>query len=526
MGTINRGYPELPVNVTPDVPHYVNLALKAVDADVAIQALRLGIVAETVDEKLDGKDLVYSEDTRVPVLTEGGFLHAWGDPSGALSLYDRPSGEVVAPLGVETPYAGLPTPADMPYLWVPVFDVETGTYPELVLGPDGCVPQDRLERWRSRMGLDWVVNGGGGGVVGTRTAGVALTLSAGTTVVDTRTAVHLRLPFRIAASARRFRVHIRNYNDRSNLAYSGSLAVTGLWGGRHAGGGTFAAAPVKLAGGFTTAADGGEYVSGWIERTALPLDAYGEYLFSLGYTCAAQTNHAGQGGSWQSSAPGQAGDLNPGTALERSQTAPLDIWVETELPANVPVGAFVGDSLTCGTGADLPVYESYGAKHALAHGYVPQIMANHGSQMTDWTNRSQWKWQKYAGLSKPDSVLWAVGGNDVFSGADLPTLQTRFAALARTIRAELGGHIYLANIMPRNRGTADPLEVSRRAYNAWLAGLPERAVNVFDFAVTVAKPTAAGYMEDAYNCGDNVHLNTAGYARNAAAITAPLAVIR
>lgn len=36
MATINRGYPELPANVNPDVPHYVNLALRRIDADVQI----------------------------------------------------------------------------------------------------------------------------------------------------------------------------------------------------------------------------------------------------------------------------------------------------------------------------------------------------------------------------------------------------------------------------------------------------------------------------------------------------------
>lgn len=36
MPTINRGYPELPANVNPDVPHYVNLALRRIDADVEL----------------------------------------------------------------------------------------------------------------------------------------------------------------------------------------------------------------------------------------------------------------------------------------------------------------------------------------------------------------------------------------------------------------------------------------------------------------------------------------------------------
>lgn len=47
MATINRGYPELPANVNPDVPHYVNLALRRIDADVQLVDLRMGAALVT-----------------------------------------------------------------------------------------------------------------------------------------------------------------------------------------------------------------------------------------------------------------------------------------------------------------------------------------------------------------------------------------------------------------------------------------------------------------------------------------------
>lgn len=500
--------------VGPLVPPLVADALAADDAPA--QAAAIAAEAAVTDE-IAGRDMLERSDPQVPQLADGDFRHAWVDLTGAISLYSTPEGQVVAPLQLDTPRAGRDTPDGSPYLWVPIYDAETDTYPELVLGEDGCVPQWALDRWSARMGITGV---------GTRTTSVALTLSASTATTDTATAVHLRWPLRLAADVRRFRIHLRNYNDRSSVAYTGTLSLTGIWVGPHAVAadgsltGQFDGAPERVLPAQTTPSTGAEMVTPWID---MPLAMDTDYLVSLGYTCAAQTNHAGIGGCWRSAAPAQAGDAIPATALTRQGQSPLDVWVEVEIADDVPVIAAFGDSLTCGTGATLPVYDAWAARHGRANGYVPQIVAHHGSSMTDWTNTSAWKWVKYAGIDRPDAVVWALGGNDLFGGATLATMQSRFAALVPVVRGQLASTLYLATIMPRNDPT---YETVRSDYNAWLDTLPGGAINVYDFAGSIAVPGTPDTIATAYDSGDHVHLNTAGYARNARAITDTLARVR
>lgn len=46
MATPNRNYPEVPGTVTPDVPYYVNSALRAVDEDVSGVSARVDGLAK------------------------------------------------------------------------------------------------------------------------------------------------------------------------------------------------------------------------------------------------------------------------------------------------------------------------------------------------------------------------------------------------------------------------------------------------------------------------------------------------
>lgn len=479
--------------------------------------------AAAVGEAVASQGLINGQDNRISVLTEGDFKHAWADNTGSMSLYDKPTGEVVAPAGLETPRAGMPTLKEMPYSWVSIFDTENGRYPELLLDESGCVPQWVLDRWKARMGVGSGV--GPSDPVGVRTAGVALTLSAGNdaSFKESIPAVHARYPFRLAADVRRFKVHIRNHNDRASAPYPGAIQFTGIWAGAHAGSGAFASTPTQVSPAFTSNADASEYVTDWIEPSKFAIRKRLDYLFSLGYTTSeGQEVHKAIGGGWRGTTPADASVVNPSGLIE-SKTMPLDIWLEVELSASVPVGVSLGDSLTCGTASTLPVYDSYAARHALANGYVHQIMAHHGSAMSNWVNTANWKWAKYAGLSKPDSVLWALGGNDL-TGTDmtLADAQARFMALLPLVKG-LSPNFYLANIMPRN-GNAS-FNALRAQYNEWLDTLPGGAINVFDFAKSVESTTNKDTINPRFNSGDNVHLNTAGYAKNAASITAPLAVV-
>lgn len=514
-GTSQRLTAEIDQRTSTQVPPLVAEAIAADNAPA--QAAAAAVTAE-----IAGRNLLDGDDPRVPQLTDAEeYTHAWADPRRRVSLYARPNGEIVAPVGLETRYAGVPMPEHVDYAWAALYDAARRRFGELVLGADGSVPQWVLDRWVQRMNFT-----GTPVDTGTRTTAVALTLSAGTNV-DTATAVHVRWPFKIAPNVRRFRIHIRNHNDRASVAYPGALSVNGIWAGPHAVNsdgslsGNWAATPTRISDAFATPANGGEYVTNWIEPSTFELAGSTDYLIALGYTGAAQNNHLGMGGCWRSDYPADVASVNPANPLTRRQDSPLDVWMEVEVDGTVPISAYLGDSLTVGSGATLPVYDSYGAKHAMAHGAVPLIVAHHGSQMADWSNASAWKWQKYAGLDKPDSVLWALGGNDVSSGIDLPTAQARFNTLVPIVRDHLSKNIYLANLMPRTNNAT--FNAARPAYNDWLDTLPGGAINVFDFYTPIRDTSSPDVINPAFDSGDRTHLNTAGYAKNARSITHKLA---
>lgn len=363
-----------------------------------------------------------------------------------------------------------------------------------------------------------------------RTASVPLTLSGGTGAApfqSTDTAKQIRWPVRIATATHRWRLHVRNYSDRASIAYTGALAVGGIFFGKQAVpasgvlAGAWAAQPTQVQGAFSTAADGSEWVSSWITDAAVQLQPYAEHMISLGYTCAAQTNQQGLGGCWTSAVPEDAGVLAPSRALDQQQYSPLDVWIEVEVDSHVPVGFFLGDSLTAGTGAALPVRDSYANRWALANGSIAQIAAHHGSTLDEWNAAREWKWQKFSALSKPDFAYIALGANDIFNGEALATVQARKQTIDGILRANFTSTFYLSTLLPRTGGaTTGGKEAVRVAYNDWLGNLPGDAVQLFDLAAAIESTT--GTIAARYANADGVHLNTAGYARNARAITASL----
>lgn len=342
---------------------------------------------------------------------------------------------------------------------------------------------------------------------------VPLALTLGQTGADAPTTRHVRFPLNFAAPIPRFRVHIRNYNPRLGTVKTGAVNFTGLWLGKHAGNGAFAAAPTYLRSGFATPADGSEWVSAWFNT---PI-GQGEYLLSYGYTAPAAPV-ALVGGSWQSATTADAAAVAP--AVTQSTTAGFDVWIEAETPATTPVVGMLGDSLSCGVGATLPVHDSTISQYARKIGGLPYHLAASGDSMQGMMEVNPGKVTRWAHLAKPDSILWAPGSNDIAGGANLATLQTRLIALLPTIQG-ISPTIYHADIMPRNGWAAGGVEeTTRRAYNAWLrSNLPGGARDIFGLAASIS--TDDETITPAYNA-DGTHLNTAGYTKNMESIVRPL----
>lgn len=343
---------------------------------------------------------------------------------------------------------------------------------------------------------------------GLKTVPLAMTL--GTSDQNAPTTGTARLPVDFDAPITRWRLRIANRNPRTGNV-RGTADFTGLWYGAHAGNGQFAAGQnININPAFTIPADGTAWASPWFTQTL----GMG-YLLSFGYTAAAAPFQL-VGGSWQSAASADAGAEAP--ALSLSGVAPFDIWVEAETPAMTPVVAVLGDSLSAGVGATLPVHDSALSQHMRTINGLPVHYAASGDTLAGWNDPAAYKWTRWQGLDRPDAVILAMGSNDIFGGATLADAQSRHATVVASLKEKVSARIYGATIMPRTSVTG-AAETTRRDYNTWLSGLPNDTRDLFGFAASISGDDET--ITPAYDA-DGVHLNTAGYAQNAGTLVRPL----
>lgn len=342
---------------------------------------------------------------------------------------------------------------------------------------------------------------------------VPLALTRGNSGGDAPTEATVRWPVNFSAPITRWRLHVSNHNPRYGTA-RGGVTITGVWLGADAGSGSFETGYGKVSDGGVVPADGGEWVSPW---QSSPIGGGVDRLLSLAYVADAAPWLI-QGGCWRSNQRSHGGLQAP--ALTRSQTSPLDVWIEAETWATTPVIAAAGDSLTVGQGATFPVHDSWLSTYCRAHNALPIHYAHSGDTMAASLDPSAYKWTQYAGTTPPDSLVWAIAGNDIFGGATLPDLKSLHASYATVLATVCpGGALYAATVLPRTATTGD-METVRRQYNAWLAQGPDGIRDLFDFAGAVSSDDET--IQPAYDSGDGTHLTTTGYQALSEAIVRPI----
>lgn len=337
-----------------------------------------------------------------------------------------------------------------------------------------------------------------------KTVPLALTVGGGAATF-TMTTGAARLPISYAAPVTRFKVHVRNFNPRWPNVYAGAVSLTGLWVGEHDGAGKFVGTPTRVAVAASTPSDGTEWTSEWV---TYPLDPGKKYLLAYGWTATAATQTV-VGGGWTTPAPADATSSN--AALTRRGTMPLDLWLEAETPASTPVIAALGDSLSAGVGATLPVYDSVISQYARARGALPVHYAMSGTDAGAWTSPSDHKWTRWDGygLARPDAVLVSMGNNDAFTGSSLAKLQSDYTTLVSLAKTKLSPNLYATTLLPREGVTGAP-EDTRRAFNAWLTGTTGRRLARDVVNIVPVVSTDDETLIDALDA-DGIHLKTAGY---------------
>lgn len=341
---------------------------------------------------------------------------------------------------------------------------------------------------------------------------VPLALTVGGSITDFETSSGgVRIPIKYSRRIRRWRLHIRNINPREGVAQSATVTIGAV---------RFGTAKTDDLKNFAThfqiasnLSGSGDITTPWQNSTIEPNV---DHLIAFSWTSTAPPKKV-VGGGWTTG--GGSTDFYYSTAATTAASSlPLDCWIEAEVEADVPIVAVFGDSLSSGVGATTPVYDSWLSQWCRANQALPVHYTASGDTMSGWSNSKHYKWTRWQNLSRPDSVIHAMGSNDVFGGASLDDLKSRRAQTVDILRTLVSNNIYTATILPRS-GVTGTSETTRRSYNAWLKTLPDSARDWFDFVPAVS--TNDEDISPSFTT-DNIHLTKPGYAALANTIVRPL----
>lgn len=494
MATDNREYTEVPPSAAPDVPYYVNAALRDIDKDV-----------DELDKRVTG---MFS-GTRLPqgqdlnMLTEPGS-YGVQVKTDADTMKNLPPGFASGPVTVRrfalqvhqevTNYAGgRETWVRQGVAGGGFFSWQRTDLSALVLPEIPKVPRS-----------------------GFKNVPLALNVPE-TSGTEANTSAAIRWPLLFGVDFKRARLHVRNWAPLTagGTVYPGAVSFTGAWFGRAMAGNQFSGAPVRVLGAFTTPADGSEYVSPWFDVDyRQDVDA----LLAVGFTAPGGTQQArSRGGCWRTASAADAA-LPSGFTGGYSIHSPFDVWLEVEVPGETPVIAAVGDSNTAGTGTFYPVNDSWLAQLCRTARAVPYFMAAHGTTSGVWADAANPVWSRHAApdLARPDVVINFLGRNDLQPGVTLAAMQDRFRAVNKTAREKLAPTVYAATITPSNAEAAE-VRTLRRAYNTWLATKPDGVHDCFDFVSAVSDDDETIRTSDN---ADGLHFRITGHALIAAKVAA------
>lgn len=318
-----------------------------------------------------------------------------------------------------------------------------------------------------------------------------------------------RLLQRMPATATRYRLRFRNWNPRYGMDDNAAVALSNMSVGVRSGSTSTSWNTVASSG--NTGTDG--YVTPW--NTVAPSMLGQDVLVAYGWESS---------GTVQQNIGTAYTGTTAATALTGSATkagvAPLFVVLEVEVPASQPVAAVFGDSIASGVGSTNPVYDSWLDQWGRANGVVITHWSHSGDYAATWEDPESKKWTLYGtDIAPADVVFYALGSNDLFASTTPAPIdiQTDIRTLVPLLRRHVSPNVVATTILPRTNVTGAG-ETVRRTINTWLR-LSGLFRDVFDMAAAVS--TNDETLNPAFDA-DGVHLNTAGYAAMAAAITRPV----
>lgn len=353
----------------------------------------------------------------------------------------------------------------------------------------------------------------------TRTALHQLSMPSSNALNDTEKSRHVRLPVKFFTDVDTWELVFKNFNDRTNKNY-GQVSFEDVYIGERAKDGNGGYTADFVAG---TRVNLGKPVLGGVgtdaERYVLlnlsyRLEANKEYIISYAFTHTNTASHMGIGGSYLGTLTGGVGSYGP-VSNQWSQNTPLDVYIKPEISADTPFFVYPGSSSETGLYSDYPLRDVWSWRHAEAHGAMPALIGMSGSTLEYWAGYNTYISRKFSTIARADKVIGNPGSNDVYGGASIADMKSRFESFAKFLRINIGGTFESADIFPRRTETA-AIKAVREEFNAWLKTLPANTLVSHDRASVVSD--ANGLMRADFDSGDGTHLNTYGQHMLAASI--------
>lgn len=332
---------------------------------------------------------------------------------------------------------------------------------------------------------------------GLKTVPLALTLGNGGSTTGT-VAGSFRQVLNYAAPIFRWRWCFRDGNPRYGTSYPNAISLTGMWlNGTRV---------------MNSASATGDTVfrSPWVQGS--PNGA-----LEIGYT-ATQSPRTIVGGGGISSSSATAGT---GAGYSNSALLPFEQWLEVETLAGTPTLGWVDSSTGAGVGATAPVHESPLSIYCRQIQALPMHYSHSGDSLQASLDPEAHKWNQWPDLARPDAVLFGLSSNDIFAGRDLAVLREHSITVMGIIGEKLSTNIYARTIAPRSNASGG-VETVRRQYNDWLRSQPGLIRDVFEFSAKVSSDDEN--ITPAFDSGDGVHLNTAGYTAGVSSFVRPMTV--
>lgn len=339
----------------------------------------------------------------------------------------------------------------------------------------------------------------------------AMSLNVGVGSTETTGQGFVRSVVKIPEGVVRGRLVIKNWSPRYGFADSPAVALSNMSVGPRSGSTGQATSWQLISASGSTGTDG--YTSPWFNFTASMIGK--DCLVSYGWQSDGVVQQT-QGFAYTGASA--AGALTgSGTAVKRM---PLYAYLELQTVPTLPTVASFTDSIGVGANADRELYDSWLDQYCRANGYVPMHWGNSGDSAPSWVDPNAKKWKLYGrNINQVDAVIYGMNSNQIFAASE-PSLQQIIddtTACVENLRRHVSPNVYGATVIPRTDRTG-ARETIRRQYNAWMKSSP-LFQDVFDMSAAVSSDDETLRPEfDA----DGLHLNTAGYAAMAAAISRPV----